>query len=76
MAMGVLGDMFAARADLDAQYLTQAGHEVGVAGMGRASRFSWVVADHRAFLMAVERLDGRIHLQYPRHIKQRCDAGA
>jgi hypothetical protein len=42
--------------------------------MRRSPRFVRIVADHRTFLMAVERFDRGIHIENPRLVEQRPDA--
>ena len=70
----MLGGVLLAGLHLDRQHQAQLGHHVGVVGMRRPPRLVRVVAELRALLMAVERLDGRVHVQDPRLAQQRPHA--
>ena len=62
--------MFVARFHLDSHHQAQTRHQVGVVAVRRSSRLLRVVRHHRAFLLAVQRLDRRVDVQNPRHIEQ------
>jgi len=68
--------VFFSSAHLDAQAQPHAGHEVAVVAMAGAPGLVRVVADLRALLVAVERLDRAINVEHPRHAQHRLDARA
>jgi hypothetical protein len=57
--------------DLDAHHQAQPGHQVGVVTVRRTTWFVRVVRHHRAFLLAVQRLDRGVDVKNPRRIEQR-----
>jgi hypothetical protein len=71
---GVLGIVLIAGMHLNPQHQAQIRHHVGVIAMRRPPRFVRIVADHRALLMAVERLDRGIDIKNPRLVEQRPHA--
>jgi hypothetical protein len=71
---GVLGIVLIAGTHLNPQHQSQIRQHVGVIAMRRPPRFARIVADHRALLMAVERLDRGIDIENPRLGEQRPDA--
>ena len=66
LAAGVL----IAHLDLNAQHQAKPAHQIGVVTMRRPHRLFGVVRHHRPILLAIQRLDRRIDVQYPRHIQQ------
>ena len=70
----MLGIVLIAGMHLNPQHQSQIREHVGVIAMRRPPRFARIVADHRAFLMAVERLDRGIDIENPRLVEQRPDA--
>src|SRR5208282_1099066 len=70
----VLGGMFVAGTDVDIENKTRRGHRIGVIAMARTPRLLGIVAQDRAFLMAVKRLDRRIDVENPGLGEQRLHA--
>src|ERR1700745_4207635 len=60
-----------ARLNIDLQHQSQIGQHVAVVGMRGPPRLLRVVADHRSFLMAVERFHRRVDIKNPRFAQQR-----
>ena len=71
---GVLGCVLVAGTNVDVEHQTRHRHGVGVIAMARTPGLLGVVAQDRAFLMAIERLDSRIDIEDPRLRKQRLHA--
>src|SRR5262249_60113765 len=71
---GVLGIMLIARMHLNPQHQSQIRQQVSVIAMRRPPRFARIVANYRAFLMAVERFDRGIDIENPRLVEQWPDA--
>src|SRR5690242_19944178 len=66
--------MLIARMHLNPQHQSQIRQHVGVIAMRRPPRFARIVANYRAFLMAVERFDRGIDIENPRLVEQWPDA--
>src|SRR5690348_2708351 len=66
--------MLIARMHLNPQHQSQIRQQVSVIAMRRPPRFARIVANYRAFLMAVERFDRGIDIENPRLVEQRPDA--
>ena len=62
----MFGCMLVAGNNIDIEYQPCASHRVGMIAMARPPWLLGIVADDRPFLMAVERLHGRIDVEYPR----------
>jgi hypothetical protein len=60
--------MLIASLNLDRQNQPQVGQQVAVVGVRRAARFLRVIANHRSFLVAVERFHRRVDIVMPHHI--------
>ena len=62
----MFGCVLVAGNNIDIEYQPCASHRVGMIAMARPPWLLGIVADDRPFLMAVERLHGRIDVEYPR----------
>jgi len=67
----VAGGSLVAGLHLDVQTQAQGGDPVGVVGVAGAAGFVRIVADARAFLPAVDRLDGDVDIEDPFCIQER-----
>src|SRR5215831_5666900 len=70
----MLRRMLVARLNLDLQHQPQIGQYVAVIGMRGPARLLGIVADHRSFLMAVERFHRRVDIENPWFAQQRPGA--
>ena len=70
----VLGRVVFAAADFHPQAHPRVGHKVAGVAMARASGLLRIVAELRALLVAVERLDGAVDVQDPWHAEHRLNA--
>jgi len=70
----MFGCVLVAGDNIDIEDQPYASHRVGMIGMARPPGLLGVVANHRAFLMAVEWLHSRIDVEYPRLGKKRRTA--
>ena len=62
----MFGCVLVAGDNIDIEDQPYASHRVGMIGIARPPGLLGVVANHRAFLMAVEWLHSRIDVEYPR----------
>src|ERR1019366_6576221 len=63
--------LVAAGHNIDIEDKPRARHRIGMIGMARTPWLLGIVANNRAFLMAIKRLHGRIDVEYPRLGKER-----
>ena len=70
----MIGGVLIAGHHVHIQHQAQVGQEEGVVGVARAAGLLGVVAEHGAFLAAVERLDGGVGVEHPALAQQRLGA--
>ena len=69
-----MGSVLVARAHIHVENQSRPRHRIGVIAVAGPPRLLGIVADHRSFLMAVERLHRRIDVEYPRLAQKRLHA--